>query len=186
MQITIEGCTNTGDLKGMWVGGIMADAWRSSDQGAAGYQAPANQTVITIKNCINSGTLTGVAPALAPESASTVVVGGIFGNSNAYSWDNDHGVYKNRYELVITGNTNTGAIKYEPNDDFRGSVFLGNIYSKAQILVKQDVIEAGDEIDGATMNHVEASGNTADGTINVTQDLTSNPCIYVETDANNL
>lgn len=182
VQITIEGCTNTGDLKGMWVGGIMADAWRSSDQGAAGYQAPANQTVITIKNCINSGTLTGVAPALAPESASTVVVGGIFGNSNAYSVSGE--VYKNRYKLVITGNTNSGAIEYELNDDFRGSVFLGNIYSKAQILVKQNVIVAGEEIGDAAMHYVEASGNMASGTIDATQDLTSNPRIYVETGAN--
>ena len=180
VKINIEKCTNTGNISGMWVGGIMADAWRSSDKDSTATFADVagkEQNIISITDCSNSGDLLGVCPVITGDPSS-VVVGGIFGAFNGYrninygSKENPNYNPGERFGLEITGCTNTGKIVYQYNSGFKGNICLADIVSLSRALASQNAVSGFSSLDSAgtmaTLNtgdyvprQMKLSGNNA-------------------------
>lgn len=190
-SITISDCENTGALKGLWVGGIVADAWQSNDAGTSTING--ENALITVENCTNSGTLTGEAKS----KENICVVGGIFGSFNGYRESNSYA--KERYKLEISNCTNSGEIQYETvADSGCKAIYLAEIISVKKVRdasAQKNVIEKGlknvdqnDELiaEGAVIA-LQLSGNTISNKISATDGgsgTAADPSIYVQIYAN--
>ncbi len=146
--ITISGCQNHGNIRGQWVGGIMADSWASNIsyaknnnwdltvvEGAGDSKSTTNFAYnnagkIIIDTCENHGDLVGFLRIGAdankdgtPDNiAQSIVVGGIFGQYNGTADVTANGESRlilTNYRVTIQNCKNTGDISYE--DAYIGS-----------------------------------------------------------------
>ena len=146
--ITISGCKNYGNIRGQWVGGIMADSWASNisyaknnnwdltvvkgagDSKSTTNFAYNNAGEIIIDTCENHGDLVGFLRIGAdankdgdPDNiAQSIVVGGIFGQYNGTAGVTANGESRSiltNYRVTIQNCKNTGDISYE--DAYIGS-----------------------------------------------------------------
>ena len=139
--ITISDCQNYGNIRGQWVGGIMADSWASNISNAASdnwnVQDLANVAnsksstnfkydnagKIVIDSCSNYGDLVGFLRVAdtnndnKPDNmGQSILVGGIFGQYNGTSSVKVDGVSKTilaNYRVIINNCENHGSISYE-------------------------------------------------------------------------
>ncbi len=146
--ITISGCKNYGNIRGQWVGGIMADSWASNIsnaknsnwdltvvEGAGDSKSTTNFAYnnagkIIIDTCENHGDLVGFLRIGAdankdgtPDNCTqSIVVGGIFGQYNGTAGVTANGESRSiltNYRVTIQNCKNTGDISYE--DAYIGS-----------------------------------------------------------------
>lgn len=139
--ITISNCKNYGNIRGQWVGGIMADSWASNISNSKtnnwnlkdlvnleGAKVTnnfmyANAGEIIIDECENHGDLVGFLRKTSDKKniGQTIVVGGIFGQYNLTSTVDAEGSKSilGNYRVTIHNCKNTGDISYE--DGYIGS-----------------------------------------------------------------
>lgn len=139
--ITISNCQNYGNIRGQWVGGIMADSWASNISNAASdnwnmqnltnvansksstnfkYD---NAGKIVIDTCSNYGNLVGFLRVAdtnndnKPDNmGQSILVGGIFGQYNGTSSVKVNEVSRTilaNYRVIINNCENHGSISYE-------------------------------------------------------------------------
>ena len=139
--ITISNCKNYGNIRGQWVGGIMADSWASNISNATSDNWSAqdldnveksksstnfmydNAGKIVIDTCSNYGNLVGFLRVADTNNDSnpdnkgqSILVGGIFGQYNGTSSVKVDSVTRTilaNYRVIINNCENQGSISYE-------------------------------------------------------------------------
>lgn len=160
--ITILNCQNYGNIRGQWVGGIMADSWASNIsnaknnnwnltvvEGAGDSKSTTNFAYnnageIIIDGCENHGDLVGFLRIGAdankdgtPDNiAQSIVVGGIFGQYNGTAGVTANGESRSiltNYRVTIRNCKNTGDISYE--DAYIGSDYESKRFTNSLRIV---------------------------------------------------
>ncbi len=177
-SITVKNCTNNGTIRGFWVGGIIADAWQSNDDGAGNVTQNA---VITLDGCTNVGTLIG--EARSNNNDQVCVVGGIFGAYNGYRGSSRYTRAVDRYKLEIRNCENSGELKYETVAvSTCKNIYLAQIVSVDFIKYQQKNVTKKLNVDSVIA--LQLSDNTASGNIAATtggSGTVSDPQIFVGT-----